>query len=46
MKPRLMQLLLDDVFLLFVIGLATPVLVYIVWGLLDIASVPTAPYAH
>ncbi len=37
------QLLLDDPFLLLVLGILIPVLSYLVWGLLDISSVPTSP---
>jgi hypothetical protein len=35
--------LLDDPFLLLVLGILIPVLSYLVWGLLDVSSVPTPP---
>lgn len=34
------QILFDNIFLLFVLGIAIPVLFYLVWGLVDIASTP------
>lgn len=37
--PR-MQLLLDDVFLLLLVGLVVPTVFYIVWGLVSLLSVP------
>jgi hypothetical protein len=33
------QLLLDDVFLLLAAGLVVPTLLYIVWGLMELANV-------
>jgi hypothetical protein len=33
------QMLMDDVFLLLGLGLAIPILLYIMWGLMDLASV-------
>lgn len=33
------QMLLDDVFLLMVIGLVVPTLLYIVWGLIELGGV-------
>ena len=33
-------MLVDDIFLLLAIGLVVPTLLYIVWGLMDLASVP------
>jgi hypothetical protein len=38
----LMQKVLDNPFLLLFLGVATPGLLYIVWGLIDIMSVPLA----
>jgi hypothetical protein len=35
------QVLMDDVFLLLGLGLAIPILLYIMWGLMDLASVKT-----
>lgn len=37
------QALFDNIWLLFVLGLAVPILLYIVWGLIDIAGTPPAP---
>jgi hypothetical protein len=34
------QQLLDDISLLLAIGLVVPTLIYIVWGLMELASVP------
>lgn len=34
------QAVLDDVFLLMVFGLVVPTLFYIVWGLIELASLP------
>jgi hypothetical protein len=40
--PR-MQMLLDDVFLLLLVGLTVPTVVYIAWGLVSLLSVPALP---
>ena len=37
-----MQKVLDNPFLLLFLGVATPGLLYIVWGIVDIMSVPLA----
>ncbi len=37
-----MQQLLDNPFLLLFIGIAMPTVLYIVWGVMEIASVPIA----
>ncbi len=37
------QIIFDNIWLLFLLGIAIPFLFYIVWGLLDIASTPVAP---
>lgn len=34
------QVLLDDVFLLLMLGVGVPVLLYIVWGLMELANLP------
>lgn len=34
------QVLLDDIFLLIMAGLAVPTLFYILWGLISLANVP------
>jgi hypothetical protein len=36
------QLFYDDIFLIFMLGMAIPLVFYIIWGLMDIASVPVA----
>jgi hypothetical protein len=33
------QLFYDDIFLLFVFGLAIPVIFYLIWGLIELANV-------
>jgi hypothetical protein len=37
-----MQLLLDNPFLLLFIGVAMPTVLYIVWGVMEIVSLPIA----
>ncbi|MCW8962855.1 MAG: hypothetical protein OQL16_03585 [Gammaproteobacteria bacterium] len=39
-----MQSLLDSPFLLLFIGVAMPTVFYIVWGIMEIATLPIAPY--
>lgn len=39
-SPAWQQLLLDDVFMLLMAGLVVPTLLYIVWGLMELSSVP------
>ncbi len=34
------QALLDDVFFLLALGLAVPLILYIVWGIVDLSQVP------
>ena len=38
-----MQQLLDNPFLLLFLGIAMPTVLYIVWGVMEIASIPVAP---
>ena len=38
-----MQQLLDNPFLLLFIGITVPTVLYIVWGVMEIASIPVAP---
>jgi len=38
-----MQQLLDNPFLLLFIGVATPVVLYIIWGVMEIVGIPVAP---
>ena len=37
------QALFDDIFLLFLLGILVPTLLYIVWGLMNLAHVPLLP---
>lgn len=36
----MMQKLLDNPFLLLFIGVATPALLYLVWGIMEIVTIP------
>ncbi|MCB1830449.1 MAG: hypothetical protein H6964_03800 [Chromatiaceae bacterium] len=38
-----MQSLLDNPFLLLFIGVAMPTVFYIVWGIMEIVTIPVAP---
>ena len=38
-----MQRLLDNPFLLLVLGIAVPALLYMVWGVMEVISIPLAP---
>ena len=38
-----MQSLLDNPFLLLFIGVAMPTVLYIVWGIMEIVTIPVAP---
>ena len=38
----LMQQLLDNPFLLLFIGVAVPMIVYVLWGVIDILTIPLA----
>ena len=42
-KVPVMQQLLDNPFLLLFIGITVPTVLYIVWGVMEIASIPIAP---
>ncbi|MBI2311692.1 MAG: hypothetical protein HYU77_04220 [Betaproteobacteria bacterium] len=37
-----MQQLLDNPFLLLFIGIATPAVLYIIWGVMEIVNIPVA----
>lgn len=39
-RPRWQQVVFDDIFLILMLGLVVPTLFYLVWGLMDLASVP------
>lgn len=38
-----MQRLMDNPFLLLFIGVVSPAVAYLVWGVIDIISIPVAP---
>lgn len=40
-----MQRLLDNPFLLLFIGVATPAVLYLIWGIMEIVTIPIAPPA-
>lgn len=39
----LLQRLLDNPFLLLFLGVLIPMIVYTLWGVIDILTIPTAP---
>lgn len=39
----IMQQILDNPFLLLFIGVAVPAVSYIIWGVMEVASIPIAP---
>lgn len=41
--PHFMQRVLDNPFLLLFLGVVIPTVFYIVWGVMEIVSVPLAP---
>ncbi len=43
LRVPLMQQLLDNPFLLLFLGVLIPMVVYIVWGVIDILTIPLAP---
>ena len=38
-----MQRILDNPFLLLVIGITVPTVLYLLWGVMEVASIPVAP---
>ncbi len=38
-----MQQLLDNMWLLLIIGILSPTVLYLVWGVVDILSIPSLP---
>lgn len=42
-KVPWMQQLLDNPFLLLFLGVMTPMVVYTLWGVIDILTIPAAP---
>lgn len=43
LKIPLMQQLLDNPFLLLFLGVLIPMVVYVLWGVIDILTIPMAP---
>lgn len=41
-KPPFMQRLLDNPFILLFLGVAVPAVLYLIWGVMEIVSVPIA----
>jgi hypothetical protein len=41
-----MQHILDNPFLLLFIGVATPTVLYIVWGVMEMVAIPISPLAR
>jgi hypothetical protein len=44
-KIPVMQMILDNPFLLLFLGVAMPTVFYIVWGVMGILSIPISPLA-
>jgi hypothetical protein len=42
----LMQRVLDNPFLLLVLGIAMPTVFYIIWGIIEITQIPIADHGH
>lgn len=42
-SPHFMQRVLDNQWLLLALGVLTPTVLYVLWGLWDVISIPTAP---
>ncbi|HEX5766384.1 MAG TPA: hypothetical protein VFY27_12505 [Woeseiaceae bacterium] len=43
LKVPLIQQLLDNPFLLLFLGVLIPMVVYVLWGVIDILTIPLAP---
>lgn len=41
-RPPLMQRVLDNPFILLFLGVATPAVLYLIWGIMEIVSIPIA----
>jgi len=44
-RVPVMQRLLDNPFLLLFIGVAMPAILYLIWGIMEIVTIPIAPPA-
>jgi len=42
-RPHFMQRLLDNPFLLVFLGVTLPTVLYLIWGILEIAQIPLSP---
>ncbi|MEK7847735.1 MAG: hypothetical protein AAB270_02300 [Chloroflexota bacterium] len=42
-KVPLGQVFLDDIFLLFLLGMSIPLVLYLGWGFMDLLNVPKMP---
>lgn len=42
-RPPFMQRLLDNPFLLVFLGVTLPTVLYLIWGILEIAQIPLSP---
>jgi hypothetical protein len=42
-NPHFMQRVLDNQWLLLALGILTPTVLYILWGLWDVINIPAAP---
>ena len=42
-SPHFMQRVLDNQWVLLALGILTPTVLYILWGLWDVISIPAAP---
>jgi len=42
-KVPLIQMLYDDIFLMFLLGITVPALTYTIWGLIEVASKQISP---
>ncbi len=42
-NPSLIQMLYDDIFLMFLLGIAVPALTYTIWGLIEVLSKQISP---
>jgi hypothetical protein len=43
-RPPFMQRLLDNPFLLVFIGVTLPTVLYLIWGIMEIAQIPLSPF--
>ena len=41
-SPPLMQRMLDNPFILLFLGVAVPAVLYLIWGVMEIVSIPLA----